>query len=123
MFDFQETLNSAIQHESDGLHALAAFNYWLINFAYEDEEFPYGYTQDIGERGRKGFLKMMKKHKREILTAPEYLQFKEALKESSKYSSYFDIFERVVNSFIRGKSRNKRDTEIKYSDDIFDEMF
>ena len=56
MFDFQETIDTADKYSKDGNVALATFHYWLIGYAYQDEEFPYSYTASIGDRGGKGFL-------------------------------------------------------------------
>lgn len=104
MFDFQATLDEADAYAKAGEYALATFNYWLINFAYEDEEFPYYYTDKIGERGRKGFLKYVNKHKDEILNDKSYLSLKEQTIMFSTYRRYFENFERVVKYFINRKN-------------------
>ena len=100
MFDFQETINKAAQYEQERNYPLAAFHYWLIDFAYNDEEFPFSYTEEIGKKGRNGFLKMMKKHKNEILNSTEYLSFKEQFNIFKTYQMYFANLERVVNYII-----------------------
>lgn len=56
MFDFQSTLDAAESYASNKDNALATFHYWLINFAYENEEFPYYCTGKICDRGRKVFF-------------------------------------------------------------------
>lgn len=109
MFDFQATLDMADAYADAKEYSLATFFYWLINFAYEDEEFPYCYTYEIGERGRKGFLKYVNKHKNEILNNKSYLSLKELTKVSSTYCRYFENFERVVNFFINDKKRKGKD--------------
>ena len=73
MFDFAGTLREAEEAVKNQDFAMATFYYWLIGFAYEDEEFPYSYTDDIGKQGAKGFLKYVKKYKNEILAAESYL--------------------------------------------------
>lgn len=109
MFDFQATIDTADNYSKSGDFALATFHYWLINFAYEDEEFPYSYTEEIGARGRKGFLKNVKKHKNEILNSQSYLKYKTELSVFDSYKKYFVNFERVVNSFINPKKKNCSD--------------
>lgn len=111
MFDFQATLESADNYAKNGNYALAAFHYWLINFAYEDEEFPYSYTEEIGAKGRKGFLKYVKKYKNEILNSKSYMDYKTELKVFHSYQNYFGNFERVVNSFIKPKKKDNSDGE------------
>lgn len=106
MFDFQETINMADKYSNDGNVALATFHYWLIGYAYQYEEFPFSYTASIGERGRKGFLKLIKKYKYEILTSQEYISFKSNCSIFPKYQEYFENFERVVNSFISRSNRS-----------------
>lgn len=101
MFDFQETLDTADNYAKKGNKALACFHYWLIGFAYNDEEFPYFYTESIGEKGRKGFFKYVKKNPALILTAESYIKFKEQLSIFPTYMKYFKNFERVVGSFIK----------------------
>ena len=39
MFDFQETIDTADKYSKDGNVALATFHYWLIGYAYQDEDF------------------------------------------------------------------------------------
>lgn len=109
MFDFQATIDTADNFSKSGDFALATFHYWLINFAYEDEEFPYLYTNEIGARGRKGFLKYVKKYKSEILTSQSYINFKTELSVFNSYQNYFANFERVVNSFINPKKKQHSD--------------
>ena len=106
MFDFQATLVAADNYARNGNYALATFHYWLINFAYEDEEFPYSYSEEIGAEGRKGFLKYIKKYKNEILDSKSYLDYKTELKDFPSYQNYFDNFERVVNHFIYKSSKH-----------------
>ena len=65
-----------------------------------NEEFPFSYTEEIGKKGRNGFLKMMKKHKNEILNSTEYLSFKEQFNIFKTYQMYFANLERVVNYII-----------------------
>lgn len=60
MFDFAGTLREAEEAVKNQDFAMATFYYWLIGFAYKDEEFPYSYTDDIGKKGAKGFLKYVK---------------------------------------------------------------
>ena len=50
MFDFAGTLREAEEAVKNQDFAMATFYYWLIGFAYEDEEFPYSYTDDIGKK-------------------------------------------------------------------------
>lgn len=104
MFDFQATIDLADKYAKNDDKALATFYYWLIGYAYQDEEFPYSYTTEIGARGKKGFLKLVNKYKNEILSDSSYVSYKEFLKDSFTYRKYFENFERVVNFFInRGK--------------------
>lgn len=112
MLDFQSTLDTADEYAKAGDHALAAFHYWLIGFAYENEEFPYAYTDVIGSKGRKGFLKHVKKHRDTILSSDSYINFKSELNCFSSYRKYFENFERVVNYFIdRKKNKELPKTE------------
>ena len=84
MFDFAETLKEADQALAQEDYALAIFNYWLVNFAYYDEEFPYHYTQEIGDKAKRNFLKLMRKHKDEILQSDSYLKYKNCLQNMMK---------------------------------------
>lgn len=120
MFDFLSTLEKADDYACRKEYALATFHYWLINFAFEDEEYPYHYTKEIGERGRKGFLKFVKKHRDNILTDESYLEFK-SLMAHTIYDYYFENFECVVKSFIyrknnKGKPKPKEDTGDMWTD-------
>lgn len=45
MFDFRTTLKESDHALNNGNIALAMFNYWLVNFAFGDEEYPYFYTK------------------------------------------------------------------------------
>ena len=101
MFDFSDTLKNAEDAAKRKDYAMAAFHYWLIGFAYNDEEFPYSYTKEIGNKGAKGFLKYARKYRNEILSAESYLSFKEQTCQYPTYQRYFDNFERVINSFLR----------------------
>lgn len=116
MFDFQAALCTANTYASNNEYALATFHYWLINFVFENEEFPYGYTKIIGEQGRKGFLKCVRKHSERILVDESYLRFKN-LMAGSTYNKYFENFERVVNYFINrnsNKKATKKESNKKY---------
>lgn len=119
MFDFNATLQDAERAVKDKDFAMATFHYWLIGFAYEDEEFPHFYTKEIGKKGAKGFLKYVNKYKNEILTAESYLRFKEQTQVFPKYQKYFKNFERVVSSFINKQKKNNPKEESIYDFDIF----
>lgn len=54
MFDFQGTLYEAKEYKKQGNISLAT----LINFAFEDEEFSYYYTEEIGAEGANGFIRL-----------------------------------------------------------------
>lgn len=99
MFDFQATLNDANAYAADNQFALAAFHYWLIGFAFENEEFPYSYTAEIGRCGRNGFLKYAKKYRNAILTDESYVRFKDFM-DFPAYVNYFANFERVIKYLI-----------------------
>lgn len=99
MFDFKATLEDADQAYAEGNYALAVFDYWLIDFAFLDEEFPCGYTPEMGEKASKMFLKLIKKHKNEVLDSESYIKMKDSLNGFEKYNKYFTHFERVVKSF------------------------
>lgn len=105
MIDFQTTLNEAHKYAKEGDYALATFHYWLIGFTYENEEFHYGYNDDIGKCGRKGFIKYVTKFHTEILSNNSYINFKSNFSDFPSYQIYFLNFERVVNSFINRKNR------------------
>lgn len=49
MFDFRTTLKEGDHALNNGNIALAMFNYWLVNFAFGDEEYPYFYKKKIYE--------------------------------------------------------------------------
>ena len=82
MFDFQATIDLADKYAKNDDNALATFYYWLIGYAYQDEELPFSYTTEIGARGKNGFLKLVNKYKNEILSDSSYVSYKEFLKDS-----------------------------------------
>lgn len=96
MFDFKATLEEADKALAKGDYALAIFNYWLVNFAYEDEEFPDYYTKEIGNKAEKELRKLLKKHKDRILETDSYLQYKIALSDFETYKNYFHNFELYI---------------------------
>ena len=51
MYDFQSVLDQANEAFQIKDYAKAAYYYWEINFAYENEEFPLYYTH--GKSGRR----------------------------------------------------------------------
>ncbi len=104
MFDFQSTLDEADQANAEGNYALAVFDYWLIDFAFQDEEFPLAYTQEMGRKARKMFFKLIKKHKNEILDSESYIEMKESLNGFKTYNKYFTHFERVVKAFQENRA-------------------
>lgn len=108
MFDFQATLDEANQAHAEGNYALAVFDYWLIDFAFEDEEMPLAYTPEIGKRARKMFFKLIKKHKNEILDSESYIKMKESLNKFETYNKYFSHFERVVRAFQENSAGRRR---------------
>ena len=128
MFDFQATLDEADQANAEGNYALAVFDYWLIDFAFQDEEFPFYYTPMIGMKARKMFFKLMKKHKNEILDSESYIEMKESLKGFKTYQKYFTHFERVVKAFQenrvgwRRRTFHKKDETPKTQSWIDDEL-
>lgn len=109
MFDFQGTLKEADDAAAKGEYVTAIYNYWMIGYAFEDEEFPYGYTREIGEKASKCFLKYMRKHKKKILQDEVYLKMKEALREFKTFQN----FERVVNSFFYTKRKKHQNDELQ----------
>lgn len=120
MFDFAGTLREAEEAVKNQDFAMATFYYWLIGFAYKDEEFPYSNTDDIGKKCAKGFLKYVKKYKNEILVAESYLKFKEHTQIFPTYKKYFENYERVVNSFIYPK--RKPHFEDKFQDEYLSDF-
>lgn len=108
MFDFQATLDEADQALAEGNYALAVFDYWLIDFAFEDEEFPLYYTQEMGMKARKMFFKLIKKHKNGILDSESYIKLKESLNKFETYNKYSSHFERVVRAFQENSAGRRR---------------
>ena len=110
MFDFQSTLDSADEYAKKGDYALADFHYWLIDFAYQDEEFPYYYTPSIGAHGFDGFVDIMNEHHSSILQSDSYKNFKGQMNCFSSYRRYFENFERDVANY---QPVNKKPSIIK----------
>jgi len=109
MFDFKKTLDEADQAYANGDFAWAVFNYWLIDFAFYDEELPLYYTPEIGRKARKMFFKLVKKHKNEILDSESYREMKNDLSVFESYQKYLTHFERVVKAFQENRvGRRKR---------------
>lgn len=96
MFDFEATLKEGDQALAEGNLAKALFYYWLVDFAFEDEEFPYFYTNEIGRKANKKFFTLSKKCKDKILESEEYLKFKEGMSIFESYRRYFVHFERAI---------------------------
>jgi hypothetical protein len=100
MFDFQATLDEADQAFADKDYAWAVFNYWLIDFAFNDEDIPYFYSREIGDKANEMFYKLIEEHKNGILNSESYLRKKKNLSIYESYRKYFCHFERVVRSFM-----------------------
>lgn len=100
MFDFQNTLDEANEYRKHGNYAIAAFSYWLIGFAYEDEEFPYYYTPAIGAEAYNGYVEIMNNHYDQILKDDSYLIYKSDLIRFSSYRKYFERFELEVTNYV-----------------------
>lgn len=113
MFDFQATLDEADQANAEGNYALAVFDYWLIDFAFQDEELPLAYTREMGRKARKMFFKLIKKHKNEILDSESYIDMKESLNGFKTYNKYFTHFERVVRAFQENRAGRRNHFEDK----------
>lgn len=96
MFDFASTLEEADIALAKGDYALSMFNYWLVNFAFEDEDFPYHYTKEIGEKAEQKFRQILKKHRKDILESDSYLQYKKSLSVFEAYKKYFHYFEQEI---------------------------
>ena len=43
------------------------FNYWLVNFAFGDEEYSYFYTKDIGDEDSEQYIALFRKYKDMLL--------------------------------------------------------
>jgi len=99
MFDFAETLNDGDQALAKSDFALAMFYYWLVNFAYEDEEFPYYYSPEIGQKASKQFMKLLSKHKDDLLESESYIKLKESMSIFETYRKYFKHFEREIRNY------------------------
>lgn len=67
MYDFQAELESAKRSEKNGDYFMAAYSYWSIGFAYEEEEMPLAYSPQIGDEANARFYKVVNKHRDEIL--------------------------------------------------------
>ena len=101
MFDFPDTLATAERYEKQGDFALATFHYWLIDFAFEDEEIPWQYTRQIGEKGSEGFNRLLGKYRDEIPISVSYIRFKEELSVFESYRKYFYYFEQTLAGVMR----------------------
>lgn len=97
MFDFKATLSEAEEYSKKGDFAVAAFHYWLIGFAYEDEEFPYSWTPEIGDIVNKKLSKLIDKHHDAILASESYKKFKNHLSDFPNYCYYFENFEAAIH--------------------------
>ena len=101
MFDFPNTLAMAMRYEEQGDFALATFHYWLIDFAFEDEDIPWHYTRQIGEKGREGFNRLLGKYRDEIPISASYIKFKDELSVFESYRKYFYYFEQTLAGVMR----------------------
>lgn len=116
MFDFAGTLREAEDAVTNEQYVIAIWKFWQIGYYFQEEEFPYGYTHEIGARASESFLKYMKLHKKKILKDEVYLRMKEELKDFKSFQN----FERVVNSFFYTK--RKPHFEDKHQDEYHSEI-
>lgn len=100
MFDFQSILNEADKAVEQKEYAIAIFNYWLVDFAFNDEDFPSAYTNEIGQKADEGFEKYIKEYKNDILNSSSYIQYKNSLKDIPAYQKYFKYFEREIKTYL-----------------------
>ncbi len=124
MFDFKATIDEADHALLEGNYVLAVFDYWLIDFAFYDEEFPISYTKEMGRKARKMFFKILKKHKGEILESDYYREMKESFSVFESYRKYFCHFERVVRSLQDGRrKRIKEPVHVQHEIDWMAELY
>lgn len=98
MFDFRTTLKEDDHALNNGNIALAMFNYWLVNFAFGDEEYPYFYTKEIGDEASEKFIVLFRKYKDMVLESEVYLAFKDEMRVFESYRHYFNHFERDIRN-------------------------
>lgn len=60
MFDFASTLEEAAIALANDEYAISMFNYWIVNFAFKDEEIPYHYTKELGDKAEQKFSQFLK---------------------------------------------------------------
>lgn len=58
----------------NGDYALSMFLYWLVNFAFEDEEFPNHHTKELGDKAEKIFNQFLK-NREKTSESGSYLQY------------------------------------------------
>lgn len=99
MYDFQSVLDQANEAFQIKDYAKAAYYYWEINFAYENEEFPLYYTHKIRDDAQKGFERTMELISvDEILTSKFYRTLHRYYDRSPFTQKYILRFERdIVN--------------------------
>lgn len=100
MYDFQGVLNQANEAFENKDYVQAAYYYWEINFAYEDEEFPYYYTDQIGAEASAGFERAMEQTTvDEILNSEFYKTYQKWLRNSKSMQKYLLNFERDISQY------------------------
>lgn len=67
VFYFRTILKESYHALNNGNIALAMFNYWLVNFAFGDEEYSYFYTKDIGDEDSEQYIALFRKYKDMLL--------------------------------------------------------
>ena len=98
MFDYAETLKEADQALEKGDYAIAAFKYWLVNFAYNDEDIPYCYTKEIGDKASEKYEELLEEHKEGLVRSASYQEYKKMLVIFEGYLKYFYYYERKVRN-------------------------
>lgn len=106
MYDFSDVLWSARMLRLRRNYALAAYYYWEIGYAYQDEEFPYGYTDRIGSSAYRGLRRCMRHVTSDTLRkSKDYQEIRAFLMECKPH--YVRAFERYVK-YYRPKRRRCR---------------
>ncbi|MCM1141677.1 MAG: hypothetical protein NC453_24160 [Muribaculum sp.] len=116
MYDFQGVLIQANEAFENKDYAQAAYYYWEINFAYEDEEFPYSYTVQIGSEASSGFQRAMERITvDEILNSGFFKTYQKWLGNSKSMQKYLLNFERDISQYAMRHSNKvnmKKDTKM-----------
>jgi len=89
-------------------YAQAAYYYWEINFAYEDEEFPFSYTPEIGRKAYAGFKRTMQRISVDDILASEFYRTLKEFYNNSQYTrKYLCAFEKYIAKYASSHSKLK----------------